>query len=185
MRKLTLFVGAIFAVMFWSCSGSGGGQVTTDSLASEYTISPLQARDTLRDSVKEIQPFIMTSQGITNVRIGLDVKGLVDSVPGLYQKIEREAGVYRFLMNDTVVISAAVEEGFITGLYATSPMIRVTVADREMKVGDELKGVEKLRGVRYFAPSDTAGEYYLWHNVRLIPSLDHRTLEAFSVGAYY
>lgn len=168
-----------------SCSSDRSNQVTTDSLASDYKATALSARDTTPpDSVKTIAPFPLSSQGVGNVRIGASMHHLPDSVPGLYDTVVKHDGTALLVKNDTTVIiaTAGADRLTIATMEVTSSMVRVSVGSNQVAVGDKLKPLTSVRGFRHYPMSDTTEEYYLWRNIRLIPTPDGSKVAAFIIG---
>lgn len=169
-----------------SCSNDKSNPVTTDSLASEFKVTALSTRDTTPvDTVREIAPFPMSSQGVDNVRIGSTLRAIPDSIPGLYQKVVRHAGTALLVNNDTTVIIVTAggdDRSTITSMEVTSPMVRVSVGGKPVAIGDDIKPLTKNAGFRHYPMTDTTEEYYLWRNIRLIPSTDDHKVNSFVIG---
>ena len=185
MRTKSLLTMATTLAIVTSCgSGNKGSIVPIDSLVTDYnTGSPIvMTRDTT-PTPDASHPYLLTSQGVANLRLQMPSKEVPDSMPGLYDRVvvtvENDEGEEITLMNfmngDETAATGEIDDGRLQWLRFTTPAVKLRAGEHWVGTGTPLSALDNIGGMRHYDETEAAQPYHEWRDI-MIESLEGDTV---------
>lgn len=169
MKSLIVAAAAALLAISASCSSSGRKTPDRDSDTTSIPIqSPMQ--DSIQDSMPTLTPegliYPLPADTVNNIHIGMALDSLSSSVPGLYNRMVRDASedaeiISCFSGTEKIFEIYSFDSGIVDMISLTSPVIK---AVGSLRIGMPVAEMLRLssRVSTEWASLDDIGQWY-WH----------------------
>ncbi len=175
---------ATLAIVTSCGSGNTGGVVSNDSLVTHYnTGSPAVITRDTTPTPDVSHPYLLTSQGVSSLRLQMPSKEVPDSMPGLYDRVvvtvENDEGeeitLMNFIAGEETAATGEIDDGRLQWLRFTTPVVRLRAGEHWVGTGTPLAALDNIAGMRRYDETEAAQPYHEWRDI-MIESLEGDTV---------